>query len=124
MSDRFTGEESIADVLKVVLEEYTPIQFPTGSKANAEIIYQDNLPFLKFQAVVKDRMGEFVCYYRLDEMLATVFPECERLAEEASARGLFDNTEKMGTEKSARHLAQYAMDIMLHPHAASTDHVR
>jgi len=47
-------------------------------------------------------------------MLGAVFPECERLANEADERGYFVHADKMRREKVVRTLASYAMDIMLH----------
>lgn len=107
---KFTGEESAADILRIVLEEFSSA---SEDWQGAEIIYQDGTPFLKYQSKVRKNLGSFVCYYRLDEMTANVFPECERIHDEAAANGLFGEPDELGRKLLIRHLAFYAMNAML-----------
>ncbi|HEV3471320.1 MAG TPA: hypothetical protein VG148_18490 [Pyrinomonadaceae bacterium] len=109
----FTGDESPADIVRVVLEDFSRRQESTPLGAHATIIYQDGLPFLILQAIVKDDLGEFACQYRLDKMLINLFPECERLFDEANAAGLFGEVAEQERKKTVRHLAYYAMHMML-----------
>src|SRR5260221_377068 len=113
MSDSFSREESFAHVLKIVLEtDFSSDEIKLGN-TSATIVYQDDIPFLRFQAQVKNELGECVCYYRLDKMLALVFSECEATCRDAHERGYFGICDEIALQRTVRHVARYAMNMML-----------
>lgn len=109
----FTGDESVEDILKIVLEEFSSDPHLDALKLSAKIIYDESLPFLRLQATVRNDLGEFVCYYRLDKMLANVFPECERLYDEAAQHCLFGEPTEEGRKVTIRVIVHYSMNMML-----------
>jgi hypothetical protein len=109
----FTGKESAADVLKAVLEQLSLHEAFPDVNAKAETTYKDGIPILRFEALVKDDLGEFVCFYRLDKMTANVFSESARIFDEAAAAGLFGEVETLERDKCVRSLAYKAMHTMI-----------
>jgi hypothetical protein len=110
----FTGEETAADIARLLIANFSKSPISTELEAAFEITYQGDIPLLRFQAQVKNNLGEFVCQYRLDKMLLTVYPECEGIYDQAGAYGLFgDKADPQSRKKTVNHLAYYAMNLML-----------
>lgn len=109
----FTGKESAADVLRLVLEQLSLHEAFPDINAKAETAYNNGIPILRFEALVKDDLGEFVCFYRLDKMTANVFSECGRVFDEAAEAGLFGEVETLERDKTIRSLAYKAMHTMI-----------
>jgi hypothetical protein len=103
----FTGQESAAEVLQVVLD-----QVSATLRADAVILYESGTPYLRFDASIKRDLGEFTCLYRLDRMLLNIFPDCERICDEAAEQGLLGES-ILDRAITVRHLAFYAMGTML-----------
>jgi hypothetical protein len=109
-----TGDESPADILRMSLERFSSDLGFKDRHISTEIVYsKKGVPYLILQARVKNDEGEFVCHYRLDRMLLRLFPECERMYDEADAAGLFGEPDEAGRRKTVRNLARYAMTTML-----------
>lgn len=108
----FTGEETASDILRIVLLDDF---LPDGIKgARAEVAYLEDVPYLIFRGTAKRGLGDFSCTYRLDRMMETVFPECERLYDEAQSTGLVGTDEYAHRNVTVRHLVRFAMNQMLH----------
>jgi hypothetical protein len=114
MMHEFTGTESPADILSLLLESLSSGGIVPTLRENAKIIYEGVIPILRFEAQVKDDLGEFVCFYRLDKMTANVFSECESIFDQAAEAGLFGKIDSLERDKTVRHLAYYAMNVMIH----------
>ena len=106
MSPTFTGQESPADVLQLVLDQFAE------SLPGAVIFYESGTPYLRFKARVKHDLGECVCVYRLDRMLLNIFPDCERIFDEVAEQGIWRKSVP-NRAKTVRYLASYAMGTML-----------
>ena len=106
MPTTFTGQESAAEVLRLVLDRFS------ATLPGAVIFYESGTPYLRFQARMKHDLGEFACVYRLDRMLLNIFPDCQRIFDEAAEQGLLGKPVP-NRAKTVRHLASYAMETML-----------
>lgn len=110
----FTGKETAADVVRMFIDDFSKSSLALELRAALEITYQGDIPLLRYQAQVKNNLGEFVCQYRLDKMLLTVYPECERIYNEADQYGILgEDDDPRRREKTVHHLAYYAMNMML-----------
>ncbi len=113
MEDRFTGKESPAEILKMVLDEYSLSPVLGGPQEGSQIVYQDGFPVLQFQAFMKNGWGGFACYYRLDNILLAIFPECEKMYDEAADNGFFGTRKPIERDAIVRYLAHSAMSAMI-----------
>lgn len=73
----FNGTESAEDVLKQALEEFSRRcqERPQGGT----IVYQNNVPFLRYQPRITSTCPEQVCLYRVDTMLLPFFKEAVKI---------------------------------------------
>jgi len=110
---KFTGDESPTDVMRLAIDYFSNSQ--AVKRLGAVIVYQDSIPFLLFQATVKNELGEFTSTYRLDKMLLNVFPACEAMYSEADSNQLFGESEDGGKGRKGLvcSLAMHAMTTML-----------
>jgi hypothetical protein len=110
---KFTGDETPTDVMRLAIDYFSNNQAVNG--LGAVITYQNGIPFLQFQATVKDDLGEFAGLYRLDKMLLNVFPACEAIYSEAHSNHLFGEEDDGGKGRNiiVRLLALHAMTTML-----------
>lgn len=112
MTDDYSGKETFADILKIVLEHDFSSDEINQHGATASITYQHNVPFLRFQAQVREN-GEFLGHYRLDQMMARVFEECERVCADLCTRGVLGKADDIAVRRTTLHVARYAMNMTL-----------
>ncbi len=75
-----TGTESPEDILRIVLSEF---EFEA-----AEIVYEENVPYLKIQHHIPT---DYVCKYRVDKLLLPLFDQAKRLYEHYSSHGFLQD---------------------------------
>lgn len=103
---RISGEESISEIIELALEafsdDYKHLPY-TG------IISRDGVPHLVLKVKLKNKLGEVVYFYRVDEVAQQLFAECERIHDEF-AENLHSFTSR---DKLVRLLAFNAISGML-----------
>jgi len=82
----FTGSESPADIVKAAIESFARQPHP----AHYTVFYENSIPKLKYEFQGGDI--DFACIYRLDLMLASFYPEAERIFDEANAAGFVETS--------------------------------
>lgn len=107
MSPKFDGTESAEDVFNVALKEFSerPIEQRRGS-----ILYQNNIPFLRYEFSKTADAPECICFYRLDTMLLPFFKEAERIYDALPTSMRKDASFR---DPLIRYLACFGMQIML-----------
>jgi len=104
----FKGTESAEDVLKEALEQFSRRcqERPQGGT----IVYQDNIPFLRYQPRITETRPEQLCLYRVDTMLLPFFNEAERIYDTLTAPL---NVDESLREPTIRYIACFGMVAML-----------
>ena len=75
-----TGTESPEEILRIVLSEF---EFEA-----AEIVYEEDVPYLKVQHNVPT---DYVCKYRLDKLLLPLFDDAKSLYEQYASHGFLQD---------------------------------
>jgi hypothetical protein len=103
----FNGTESAEDVLNIALKEFSERRI---EQRRGSILYDGNIPFLRYELRKTPDAPECICFYRLDTMLLPFFKEAERIYD---ALPISWRKNASLREPLIRYLACFGMQAML-----------
>jgi hypothetical protein len=109
-----TGEETAADMMRMAIDDFSKSILARQLQSSLQIIYKSGIPYLVHYAKAKNDWGDYFVQYRLDKMLLTLYPECERIVDETNEPKLMgSDANPRRREQAVNYLASYAMQTML-----------